>query len=124
MVASIGLDIVEVARIEKDVEQYGARFVNRILGDKEMALFEQRPNQTLFLAGRFAAKEAVVKALGRYLSDRPPLNQLQIINDNSGQPRLEMPDDIVAKLNGARCLLSITHERNYAAAVAIFEDPS
>ena len=87
-------------------------------------LFEKRQDKTLFLAGRFAAKEAVVKALGRYLSDRPPLHQLQIINDNSGQPRLELPDDIKAQLNSARCLLSITHERNYAAAVAIFEEPS
>ena len=124
MIASVGIDIVEVARIEKDVERFGTRFVERILGDKELALFEKRQDQALYLAGRFAAKEAVVKALGRYLSDRPPLHQLQIINDNSGQPRLELPDDVESKLNGASCLLSITHERNYAAAVAIFEEPS
>lgn len=124
MIASIGLDIVEIARIAKDVDRFGTRFVERILGRKELVLFEKRKDQTLFLAGRFAAKEAVVKALGRYLSDRPPLNQLQIINDDSGQPRLELPDDIEVALKGARCLLSITHERNYAAAVAIFEDPA
>lgn len=124
MIASVGLDIVEIARIEKDVQRFGARFVERILGPKELDLYNKRKDQTLFLAGRFAAKEAVVKALGRYLTARPPLHQLQIINDDSGQPRLELPDDVKAKLNGARCLLSITHERNYAAAVAIFEDPS
>ena len=124
MVASIGIDIVEVARITKDVEKFGSRFVKRILGDKELALFEKRKDQAMFLAGRFAAKEAVVKALGRYLSDRPPLHQLQIINDDSGQPQLDLPDDIETKLGGAHCLLSITHERNYAAAVAIFEDQS
>jgi holo-[acyl-carrier protein] synthase len=124
VIASIGLDIVEIARIEKDVERFGSRFVERILGGKELALFEKRQDQTLFLAGRFAAKEAVVKALGRYLTNRPPLHQLQIINDDSGQPRLELPDDVETKLKGAHCLLSITHERSYAAAVAIFEDPS
>ncbi len=124
MIASVGLDIVEIARIEKDVERFGMRFVERILGPRELDLYEKRKDQTLFLSGRFAAKEAVVKALGRYLTDRPPIQALQIINDDTGQPRLELPDDVEAKLNGARCLLSITHERNYAAAVAIFEDPS
>ena len=123
MIASVGLDIVEVARIEKDIKRFGPRFVERILGERELALFEKRQDKTLYLAGRFAAKEAVVKALGRYLSDRPPLSQLQIINDDTGQPRLELPEEIAAQLKGARCLLSITHERNYAAAVAIFEDP-
>ncbi|MDH3889671.1 MAG: holo-ACP synthase [candidate division Zixibacteria bacterium] len=124
MIASVGLDIVEIARIEKDVKRFGLRFVERILGEKELAMFEKRQDKTLFLAGRFAAKEAIVKALGRYLTDRPPLQHLQIINDDSGQPRLEMPSDVEANLEGARCHLSITHERNYAAAVAVFEDPS
>ena len=123
MIVSLGLDIVEIARIEKDIERFGERFVNRILGEKERLQYRKRNDRTLFLAGRFAAKEAVVKALGKYLTERPPLHQLEIINDASGRPELVLPDDVKAKLRGARCLLSITHERNYAAAVAIFEEP-
>ncbi len=123
MIVSLGLDIVEIARIEKDIERFGERFVNRILGEKERSQYQKRNDRTLFLAGRFAAKEAVVKALGKYLTERPPLHQLEIINDQSGRPELVLPDDVEAKLRGARCLLSITHERNYAAAVAIFEEP-
>ncbi len=123
MIVSLGLDIVEIARIEKDIERFGERFVNRILGEKERSQYQKRNDRTLFLAGRFAAKEAVVKALGKYLTERPPLHQLEIINDASGRPELVLPDDVEAKLRGARCLLSITHERNYAAAVAIFEEP-
>ena len=123
MIASVGLDIVEIARIEKDIERFGERFVNRILGEKERSQYQKRNDRTLFLAGRFAAKEAVVKALGYYLTERPPLHQLEIINDQSGRPELVFPDDVKVKLRGARCLLSITHERNYAAAVAIFEEP-
>ena len=123
MIVSLGLDIIEIARIEKDIERFGERFVNRILGEKERLQYRKRNDRTLFLAGRFAAKEAVVKALGKYLTERPPLHQLEIINDASGRPELVLPDDVKAKLRGARCLLSITHERNYAAAVAIFEEP-
>ena len=123
MIVSLGLDIVEIARIKKDLERFGERFINRILGEKERSQYQKRNDRTLFLAGRFAAKEAVVKALGYYLSERPPLHQLEIINDQSGRPELVFPDDVKAGLRGARCLLSITHERNYAAAVAIFEEP-
>jgi len=123
MIVSLGLDIVEIARIEKDIERFGERFISRILGEKERSQYQKRNDRTLFLAGRFAAKEAVVKALGYYLSERPPLHQLEITNDTSGRPELVLPDNVKAKLRGARCLLSITHERNYAAAVAIFEEP-
>lgn len=123
MITSVGLDIVEIARIEQDLKRFGERFVNRILSEKERSQYDKRNDRTLFLAGRFAAKEAVVKALGYYLSERPPLHQLEIVNDASGRPELVLLDDVKAKLRGARCLLSITHERNYAAAVAIFEEP-
>ncbi len=123
MIASVGLDIVEIARIKKDIERFGERFINRILGEKERSQYQKRNDRTLFLAGRFAAKEAVVKALGYYLVERPPLHQLEILNDASGRPELILADDVKAKLRGARCFLSITHERNYAAAVAIFEEP-
>jgi len=122
MIASIGLDIVEIARIEQDVQKFGDRFIQRILGEREQAVYRQRSDRALFLAGRFAAKEAVVKALGVYLTDRPPLAQLEIINDLSGRPELSVPDDLQSQLRGARCALSITHERKYAAAVAIFEE--
>ena len=123
MIVSLGLDIVEIARIEQDLERFGERFISRILGEKERSQYQKRNDRTLFLAGRFAAKEAVVKALGKYLTERPPLHQLEIINDASGRPELVLPDNVKAKLRDARCLLSITHERNYAAAVAIFEEP-
>lgn len=123
MIVSLGLDIVEIARIEKDIERFGERFISRILSEKERSQYQKRNDRTLFLAGRFAAKEAVVKALGYYLSERPPLHQLEITNDTSGRPELVLPDNVKAKLRDARCLLSITHERNYAAAVAIFEEP-
>lgn len=120
MVTSIGLDLVEVARIGLDLKRFSPRFESRILGPEEMQIFNHRRDAAIFLAGRFAAKEAVIKALGDYLTKRPRLTDLQIINDSTGRPQLVMPDEILSQVPGARCLLSITHDKNYAAAVAVF----
>jgi len=116
---SIGLDLVEVARIANNLERYSPRFEKRILGPAEREIFDRRRDKAIFLAGRFAAKEAVIKALGLYLSVRPRLSDLQIINDNTGLPQLLLPDEIQRQLPGVRCMLSITHDKNYAAAVAV-----
>lgn len=120
MVKSIGLDIVEVKRMNRDIEKFGDSFVKRILGDLEYELYHKRNDKAQFLAGRFAAKEAVIKGLGVYLKNRPPYKELQIIKDSSGQPLLQMSDSLKEKLKNVNCLISITHEQNYAAAVAVF----
>lgn len=122
MIKSIGTDLVEVARIKIDLAKYGERFVQRILGVRERDVFDGRVDKAIFLAGRFAAKEAVIKGLGAYLTRRPPLNQIEIINDKSGRPELALPEDILTNMNGANCHLSITHDKNYAMAVALFEE--
>lgn len=122
MTESIGIDIAETARFERLIDRYGDRFVKRILGPDELVVFNRRRDAASFLAGRFAAKEAVVKALGEYLTDRPPLHTLQIINDQGGRPSLKMTDDLLAKLGGLRILVSLSHETNYAVGMAIITE--
>ena len=122
MIHSIGLDIVEVERIKKDIDQYGNKFISRILNAKELELYDKRLDKDLFLAGRFAAKEAIIKALGKFLTNRPPYTELQVLNDKTGQPYFELTEVIMNKLNKAIVLLSITHEKNYAAAVVIISE--
>jgi len=122
MITSIRLDIVENSRLEKDVETFGDRFLDRILSLSEKSAYVSRQDKPQFLAGRFAAKEAVVKALGKYLDSKPPLTAIEIVNRPDGSPELQLPDEITAKLNGARCLLSISHERLFSVAVAVFEE--
>ena len=124
MIHAIGLDIAEVARLGRDLERFGNRFVARILGPREREIYERRLDKAVFLAGRFAAKEAVIKALGYRLTDRPAFSSLEIINDEMGQPILHLPDDVKAALGAARCLISITHERTHAAAVAVITEDS
>ena len=117
---SIGLDIVEVARITADLEKYGQRFIDRILGEREKALLAERQDREQFLAGRFAAKEAVVKALHPFLKDRPAWPVIEILRNDDGAPELVLPLEIESCLDGAKCMLSLSHEKHYAVAVAIF----
>lgn len=122
MIKAIGLDLVEIKRIADDLEKFGDRFVTKILGIDEIVQFNSRPDKTLYLAGRFAAKEAIIKGLGHYLTDRPPFSQLQILNDKTGRPELLLPDAIAHQMPKIECLISITHEKKYAAAVALFTE--
>ncbi|HEX22459.1 MAG TPA: holo-[acyl-carrier-protein] synthase, partial [Chromatiales bacterium] len=64
MIYGIGTDIVGVSRLQTNLDRYGERFAARILAESEMAAFRQTQSQAHFLAKRFAAKEALVKALG------------------------------------------------------------
>ena len=117
---SIGLDIVSTERIRKVYAAHGERFARRILGPKELEVFDRRVDKVEYLAGRFAAKEAVIKALGRFLKDRPTFDSLQIVNDDTGQPVVKFPTDVTSALAGYHCLISISHEKTNTAAVAVF----
>lgn len=119
MADTVGIDIVETGRIKRVLERYGERFSNRILGTAEKVVFSQRRDRAGYLAGRFAAKEATIKALGKYLKRRPPLSDIQIINDPGGQPRICFPDDLSGQLKGVEFLVSISHDGNYATAITI-----
>ncbi len=122
MANSIGVDILETERIRSSVARFGDRFIQRILGDKEIEVYRRRTDRHIFLAGRFACKEAVVKALGKYLEDRPPFSQIQILNDSTGQPHLSFPDALKARLAGLDILVSISHDRKYAVAMAVITE--
>ena len=122
MVHAIGLDIVEVDRISQDIGRYGDSFVRRILSVKERESFLSRADRELFLAGRFACKEAVIKALGFRLKSRPSYIDLEIINNDTGLPVLNLPEDIQQELGLAQVMISITHEKSYAAAVALITE--
>lgn len=118
MVESVGIDIVDTARVKRALARYGDHFAERILGPGELALYAARYDKHLFLAGRFAAKEAVIKALGRFLTTRPPLTALEILPDTSGQPGLSVAAELRDQLAGIRSLISISHERSHAIALA------
>ncbi|OYD15918.1 holo-[acyl-carrier-protein] synthase [candidate division WOR-3 bacterium JGI_Cruoil_03_44_89] len=106
----IGIDIVEIKRIEKLRNKYEDKFLRRVFSIGEIELYKKHKRRVSFLAGRFAAKEAVIKALGRYI----PWNRIEVLGE--GKPYVEV-DGIESTLH-----VSISHTKDFAVAIAIISD--
>ena len=118
MIKGIGLDIVELERIEKIMKRTDA-FAKRILTERELAIFEQLSKQRKveFLAGRFAAKEAYSKANGTGITEGCTLHQIEILKDaTTGKPVLYFDRKEV------NAFISITHTKTVAAAQVILTE--
>ena len=89
MIFGIGTDIVRVARMQQDLDRFGERFAARILTENEMQEFRRNAGKANFLARRFAAKEAAVKALGTGFSQGIQLHDIEVGHDAQGKPLLE-----------------------------------
>ena len=123
MIIGIGVDVVELKRIEKIWNQYGIKFAHKILSEQEHKLLPQN-NPIAFLAGRFAAKEALSKALGTGFSAQVNFKNFSVCNLPSGQPVAELSGAALETMqkNGAkRIFLSISHDKGCAVAMAILE---
>lgn len=122
MIVGLGIDVTEVARINTCYERFGRRFLEKILSNRELSEIPARP--VTWLAGRFAAKEAAVKALGTGFSQGIGPTQIEISRSPLGEPQLKFLDIALQHANdlGVRhSRLSISHERSVAVAVAILE---
>ncbi len=124
MIAGLGIDLVELARIEKAVKRHGSAFAEKILTSAELDLMKNAPSGTEFLAGRWAAKEAVSKALGTGLGGSCGLLEIEIGNGESGAPEARLSGAALATMRRRGIVsisVSITHERSMAAAAAVAE---
>ncbi len=124
MILGLGIDIIEVARIQASHEKFGERFLHRILHPNEIAYCLAHRNPAPFLAVRFAAKEAVSKAFGTGIGSQLGWRDIEVGKRESGEPFVILHDAGQKLLHerGARgVLLSLSHTENYAAAVAVLE---
>lgn len=122
MILGLGLDVVELERIETALARFGDRFQARILTPAEQAALPQHPLPRV--AGLFAAKEAAVKALGTGFAHGIGPRHIEVLSDSLGRPVLHLlgPAEERARTMGAtHCHLSITHSRTTAAAVVVME---
>jgi holo-[acyl-carrier protein] synthase len=122
MIRSIGIDIVAIARIDDNIARFGERFVDKILCGEERSVYDARQDKSIFLAGRFAAKEAIIKGLGVFLAEKPSMSVIGIVNNESGFPQVIFTENIQLALGKSRCHVSISHDHVNAVAVAIFEE--
>lgn len=118
-----GIDIVETDRIRRMFDEHGQRFLDRCFTPAEQAYCEKNPKRKFeHLAGRFAAKEAVLKVLGTGWRGGIAWTDIEILNESSGQPRVTLTGESaqIARQRGiCRWHVSISHIETHATASAI-----
>jgi holo-[acyl-carrier protein] synthase len=121
-IIGIGTDIIECLRIAQMIERHGELFITRVYTDHEIEYCQCRKQATQHFAGRWAAKEAVLKALGTGWRRGISWRDVEIRNDASGKPTVALRGgarDMVEELEITEMLISISHCRSHATAYAL-----
>jgi len=125
MVVGLGVDIIQNNRIQSIVEKWGDKFLKKIFTDYELEFIKKHNQKTQRYASNYAAKEAVVKALGTGFRNGIRFRNIELKRDNMGKPFIELAgttknfadDRGINKIH-----TTISHEKDYSVAVVIFED--
>jgi holo-[acyl-carrier protein] synthase len=124
MILGIGTDLAEVDRIQRSVERYGERFLQRVYTDLERRYSMSKKNFAERLAGRFAAKEAGMKAIGTGWRRGVTWKDFEVVNEPGGKPTLRLSGvaaQVAARMGVTSIALTITHTSAMAMAVVILE---
>ena len=124
MIVALGVDIIEIARIEDAFARLGHRFRDRIFTESEIAYCESRGSRHASYAARFAAKEAVMKALGTGWGDGVRWRDIEVRRAESGGPSVFLTGQAFERfreLGAAKVHLSLSHSREIAIAQVVFE---
>jgi len=120
-IVATGIDLIECQRIAELWERHGDRMVNRLLTPAEWAYVRMHKDFIPRLAGRFAAKEAILKVLGTGWRGGIAWTDMEILNDRAGSPHLTLSGEcarVAERLGITRIFISISHTANYATAMA------
>lgn len=124
MIYGIGVDLVETPRIERLLAQYGERFARRVLTELEWPGYQRTNKPVLFVANRFAAKEAFSKAMGTGFRYPVTLQNISVVQNKAGKPGYALSAALSAMLQQHAITghyLTISDEKSMACAVAILE---
>lgn len=124
MVVGIGLDLAEVDRIEAAIAKHGERFLTRVYTEAERKYCESKPNKFERFAGRFAAKEAAMKAIGTGWKRGVAWREFEVMRAPSGQPIIKFHGkaaEIAHALGVKKALVTITHSEKSAIAQVLLE---
>jgi len=117
-----GIDLVDFPRIEQMIERHGDRFVDRVFTAAEQAYARANRNTIEKYAGRFAAKEAVLKLIGTGWRGRIAWTDIEVTNNSAGRPQVTLSGEvkeIAERLRIQQISISITHTANFAIASAV-----
>ncbi len=123
-VVGLGTDIVDISRLEKALEKQPTQLAKRILTVLEFESFENARFPARFLAKRFAAKEAAVKALGTGIAQGGSFQDIEISHDALGKPLLTLSGkalDVAESMGVKQVLLSLSDEKKYAVATVLMD---
>lgn len=121
-IKGIGTDLLDQSRVEKTVERQGDRFAKRILSPQEFTVWAEREYSVNYLAKRFAAKEAIAKALGTGIAKGVGFQQMSISSDAAGKPVVTLSGQALSRaqeLGGKEVMLSLSDEGAMILAFAI-----
>ena len=119
---AIGIDIVEIKRLEKTSKKWGKPFLKKVYTARELAYSMKKRFPYQHLAARFAAKEAIFKALGEVEKDFVGWKNVEILNDANGKPMVRWHGDaekVRRKRRIAGAVVSLSHSQHYAVASAM-----
>ena len=124
MIIGVGIDVVQNDRIRESIEKFGTRFLKRIYTEIETGYCNSTADPGIHFAARFAAKEAVFKALGTGWAAGVTWKDIEVQRLKSGKPELHLYGEALAKataMGASRFHVSLTHDKLVSCAVAILE---
>ncbi|MGV3627698.1 MAG: holo-ACP synthase [Betaproteobacteria bacterium] len=124
MIYGIGIDVIQPHRVARLLEKYGDRFVQRVLTPVERPRYEKTKQPVLFLANRFAAKEAFSKAMGTGFRYPVTLQCISVVQNSAGKPSLAFNEALTALVKNRGISghhLTISDESNLACACVVLE---
>src|SRR5580698_6702231 len=124
MVLGLGTDLIEIERVQRSIDRFGDRFLERVFTPDEIAYCMRKKSFGESFAARFAAKEAAAKALGTGISRGVSWKEFEVTREMSGKPGLLLHGraaELAAAIGVTRISLSLTHTRDLAMAVVVME---
>lgn len=124
MIYGVGIDLVQIRRIEKALHRWGERFKNKVFTSGEVSYCQKKRNAAANYAARFAAKEAFVKALGVGMRRGIHWREIEVAHGPLGKPILKISgraQEICQKEGIKAILVSLTHDQDYSSALVVLE---
>lgn len=122
MIYGVGIDLVKIDRMKSVVERWGDKFLRRVFTETEIAYCHEKKNPYLSFAVRFAAKEALIKAIASEIT--VPLSDIEVINSPNGNPSINAHGRLKKFFNEKgikQTALSLSHEKEYGIACVVLE---
>jgi len=122
MVKGIGVDILEIERFHRSVEQFGNQLLNRVFTPAEIEYCGTKFNAYQHFAARFAAKEAFSKALSTGLRGTFGWKDVEVVNDALGRPRFRLHGPLHGQFSASSLLLSLSHSESHVVAMVVLQE--